>query len=112
MDSLEHYIRRDRMIETTVRLKNSVGTGFIIPLGPVNLVAVYTKYGFVGCGAFDVFALNNFGYPAARVKPSGVNAISDIGDLLSGTIKEANEAAQRYGILNGMNGKDALDLLS
>jgi uncharacterized protein YunC (DUF1805 family) len=100
------------MIETTVLLKNSLGTGFIIPLGPVNLVAVYTKYGFVGCGAFDVSALNNFGYPAARVKPSGVSAILGIEDILTGTIKEANEAAQRYGILNGMNGKDALDLLS
>jgi len=100
------------MFETTVRLQNSVGTGFIIPLGPVNLVAVYTKYGFVGCGAFNVSALNNFGYPAARVKPSGFGAILGIEDILTGTITEANEAAQKYGIKNGMNGKDALDLLS
>lgn len=100
------------MIEMNIRLKHSVGTGFVIPLGRINLVAVYTKHGFVGCGAFDVSALNNFGYPAARVKPCGCSAISGIEDILAGEIKEANEAAQRYGIVNGMNGKDALDLLS
>jgi uncharacterized protein YunC (DUF1805 family) len=47
----------------------------------------------VGCGAFDVAALNNFGYPAARVRPSQGSSIASIEDLLKGIIKVANPAA-------------------
>jgi uncharacterized protein YunC (DUF1805 family) len=47
------------MAEEIVHLKNSNGTGFVIPLGTVNLVGVVAKRGMVGCGAFDVAALNN-----------------------------------------------------
>lgn len=70
-----------------------------------------TDLGMVGCGAFDVAALNNFGYPAARVKPSRGSSISTIDDLLVGVIKEANDAAAKMGIKVGMSGKEALDLL-
>lgn len=65
----------------------------------------------VGCGAFDVAALNNFGYPAARVKPSRGSSIATIDDLLVGVIKEANDAAAKMGIKVGMSGKEALELL-
>jgi uncharacterized protein YunC (DUF1805 family) len=108
------YNREDRngMIEQDVPLKHSVGKGFVIPLGPVSLVAVVTKTGLVGCGAFDVAALNNFGYPAARVKGAGGDPIATIGDLLSGVVREANSAAEQKGVTAGMTGKEALDRLS
>jgi uncharacterized protein YunC (DUF1805 family) len=100
------------MIEQDVPLRNSNGTGFIIPLGPVSLVAVVTKIGLVGCGAFDVAALNTFGYPAARVRGTGGAPITTIGDLLSGVVWEANSAAGLHGVTAGMTGREALDLLS
>jgi uncharacterized protein YunC (DUF1805 family) len=103
---------RDGMIEQDVPLMNSKGTGFVIPLGPVSLVAVVTEIGLVGCGAFDVAALNSFGYPAARVKGAGGAPIATIGDLLSGVVREANDAAGQFGVTAGMTGKEALDLLS
>jgi uncharacterized protein YunC (DUF1805 family) len=100
------------MIEETISLRHSVGKGFVIPLGTINLVGVVARYGMVGCGAFDVSALNNFSYPAAKVRPVTGPSIVTIADLLSGEIKEANAAAQGHGITIGMTGKAALDLLS
>ena len=53
-----------------IRLQKKRAQGFIIPLGPANLVAIKTDVGLVGCGAFDVAALDSFSYPAAKVRPS------------------------------------------
>ncbi|OPX66817.1 MAG: hypothetical protein A4E37_01807 [Methanoregulaceae archaeon PtaB.Bin056] len=100
------------MKEVKVALLNSEGRGFVIPLGPVNLVGVAASKGLVGCGAIDVAALEKFGYPAARVRPSVGSSVSTIADLLAGVVKEANEGAKRLGVTVGMTGKDALDLLS
>ncbi len=100
------------MIEETILLRNSEGKGFVIPLGMINLVGVVTKNGMVGCGAIDVAALNNFAYAAAKVRPVTGTSIATIDDILSGEIKESNDAARKYGIIPGMTGKAALDLLS
>jgi hypothetical protein len=43
-----------------VQLKSKQAVGYVIPLGPLNLVDVVTDVRMVGCGAFDVAALNNF----------------------------------------------------
>jgi uncharacterized protein YunC (DUF1805 family) len=99
------------VIHTKVQLARKQADGYVIPLGKVNLVNVVTDVGMVGCGAFDVTALNNFGYPAARVKPNRSSSIATIDDLLDGVIKDANDAAASLGIKVGMSGKEALDLL-
>ena len=99
------------MIHAKVQLAGKQADGYVITLGKVNLVNVVTDVGMVGCGAFDVAALNNFGYPAARVKPTRGSSIATIDDLLNGVIKEANDAASRLGRKAGMSGKEALDLL-
>ena len=49
-----------------VRLSQKKAEGFVIPLGPANLVAVKTDVGMVGCGAFDVAALDSFSYPGSK----------------------------------------------
>lgn len=100
------------MHEEPVTLRHSAGSGFVIPLGPVNLVFVVARSGMVGCGAFDVAALGNFGYPAARVRPVRSASIRTLDDLLAGEIKDANEAAGQFGVAAGMSGREALDLLS
>jgi len=99
------------MQEEQITLKDGMARGFVIPLGPVNLVGAVAPRGIVGCGAIDVQALERFGYPAARVKPAGGNSIASIGDLLSGEIKEANQSAIKLGVTVGMSGKKALELL-
>jgi uncharacterized protein YunC (DUF1805 family) len=99
------------MHQTRVHLKTKVADGFVIPLGPANLVAVRTDVGMVGCGAFDVAALDKFSYPAARVRPATGPAIVTISDLLDGIVKESNRSAVGRGISNGMTGREALELL-
>ncbi|MBM4270696.1 MAG: DUF1805 domain-containing protein [Deltaproteobacteria bacterium] len=99
------------MVHEKVQLTHKKADGYIIPLGVLNLVAVITETGMVGCGAFDVAALDNFSYPAARVKSATGSAIATIEDLLSGVVKDANKAAVERGVKIGMRGKEALDLI-
>jgi len=95
-----------------VQLARKQADGYVIPLGAVNLVNVVTDIGMVGCGAFDVAALNSFGYPAAKVRPAQGNSIATIEDLLQGIVKEANPAAEKLGLKVGQTGREALELLS
>lgn len=103
--------QRDLMEQKIVQLKGKKADGYVIPLGRVNLVNVATDVGMVGCGAFDIMALNNFDYPAAKVRPAQGGSISTIDDLLEGIIKEVNPAAERLGVKIGQTGREALDLL-
>lgn len=84
--------------------------GFVIPIGDVNLVFARTEKGLVGCGAFDVTALEKFGYAAAKVKPKG-DSVRDLDDLMAGEIAAANPSAEKLGITVGMTGKEASEML-
>jgi uncharacterized protein YunC (DUF1805 family) len=94
-----------------VQLSGKQADGYVIVLGPVNLVNVVTDVGMVGCEAFHVAALNNFGYPAAKVKPARGNSIATIDDFLQGIVKEVNPAAEKLGLKVGLTGREALELL-
>ena len=97
------------MLHEKVQLAEKQADGYAIPLGPVNLVMVVTDVGMVGCGAFDVAALDNFGYPAARVRATRGSSVATIDDLLVGAIKDANAGAIKLGVEIGMSGREALD---
>jgi len=99
------------MHSTAVRLSHKNAEGFVIPLGPANLVAVKTDIGLIGCGAFDVAALDSFSYPAAKVRPVTGPSIVTIENILTGIVKEANRSAMGRGIKTGMTGRQALELL-
>jgi uncharacterized protein YunC (DUF1805 family) len=94
-----------------MELAGKQADGYVIPLGPVSLVSVVTDIGMVGCGAFDVAALNNFNYPVAKVKPAHGSSIATIEDLLQGIVKEVNPAAEKLGLKIGITGREALELL-
>jgi len=94
-----------------VQLTEKQADGYVIPLGPLNLVGIVTDVGLVGCGAFDVAALNNFGYPAAKVRPAQGSSIATIEDLLQCIVKEVNPAAEKLGLKVGLTGREALELL-
>ena len=99
------------MVNEKIRLDDKEAEGYVIPLGTLNMVAVVTDIGMVGCGVFDVYALDHFHYPAAGVRSSTGAAIATVDDLLKGIVKDANHTAQKRGINIGMSGKHALDLL-
>src|SRR3989339_1610775 len=98
------------MSQQTVQLEKKQAKGHVIPIGSVNLVMVITDSGMVGCGAFDVMALDNFNYPAACVKPpQGKTSVATVDDLLQGEIKKVNAHAEQRGITLGMSGREALN---
>jgi uncharacterized protein YunC (DUF1805 family) len=99
------------MIHMKIQLAEKQADGYIIPLGGIKLVSVVTDMGMVGCGAFDVAALNNFSYPAAKVRPSKGDSIASIEDLMAGIVKEVNPAAERLGLKAGITGREALEML-
>ncbi len=91
-----------------INLGTKKATGYVIPLGPANLVFAKTNTGMIACGAIDVFALDRFNYPAARIKPKG-DRVKDVNDLLEGVVKDSNETAKQLGVEVGMIGQDALE---
>ena len=93
-----------------IRIDKKEIEGFVIPIGKVNLVFARNNRGLVGCGAFDVMALEKFGYAAAKVRPKG-ESVSDLDDLMTGEIAALNPSAEKLGIKEGMSGKEALNLL-
>ncbi len=99
------------MQQSKINLGKKQADGYIIPIGPINLVFIVTDKGMLGCGAFDVAALNNFAYPAAKAKSKTGAPIATIEDLMGGTVKEANSEAGKLGITTGMSCKAALELL-
>jgi uncharacterized protein YunC (DUF1805 family) len=94
-----------------VQLSGKQADGYVIALGPVNLVNVVTDMGMVGCGAFDVAALNNSSYPAAKVRPAQGSSIATIEELLQGIVKEVNPAGELLGLKVGLTCREALELL-
>ena len=96
-------------IHKKIKLAKKTADGYVIPLGPFNLVAVVTDKGMLSCGAFDVMAMDKHSYPAARVKSATGGLIATIDDLLSGTVKDVNTAATKLGITVGMSGRETLD---
>jgi len=99
------------MEQVKISLTKKSAQGYVIPLGPANIVAIMTDVGMIGCGAFDIAALDSFSYPAAKVRPSIGPSIVDTDDILKGIVKEANRSAMGRGIRTGMTGRQALELL-
>jgi uncharacterized protein YunC (DUF1805 family) len=99
------------VITQTVQLPMKSADGYVIPLGPVNLVLIKTDIGMVGCGAFDLAALEKFGYPAARARGADTTSIATIDDLLASIVKDVNPSAERRGIRVDMSVREALGLL-
>jgi uncharacterized protein YunC (DUF1805 family) len=110
-DKTFYYQGRETMLHEKIQLSDKEADSYVIPLGGINLVAVTTDTGLVGCGVFDVFILDKFSYPAARVRSVKGGAINNVDDLLNGIVKDANDAAQKRGVKVGMTGKLALECL-
>lgn len=82
--------------------------GYVIPVGPVNLVIAQTSRGLVGCKSIDVIDLETFAVPAANVRSATAGSINSIDDLLKGRVDLVNTYAKEAGITQDMTGEDAL----
>ncbi|MBD3344693.1 MAG: DUF1805 domain-containing protein [Chitinivibrionales bacterium] len=97
------------MIHEQLELNGRPINAYVIPCGPFNVVFADTGTGMIGCGAFDVAALDKFSYPAVKMAGAEGASIITVDDLLKGTVKEVNVAAQQKGIEIGQNGQTALE---
>lgn len=100
-----------KTVHYKVQLTGKQADGYVIPLGKVFIVCVITDVGMVGCGAFDVMALDSFNCPSVKIKSADGKPIATIDDLQKGIVKEVNTGAAKLGIKVGMTGREALDLL-
>jgi uncharacterized protein YunC (DUF1805 family) len=99
------------MIHEKLPLSTKDADGYVIPLGSLKLVNVITDKGMVGCGAFDLSALDAHGIPAAKVRAAHGGLIENIDDLMQGFVKEVNKSGEKAGLKVGMTGREALEQL-
>jgi uncharacterized protein YunC (DUF1805 family) len=99
------------MIHEKLQLMTKTADGYVIPLGPIKLVNIVTDKGMVGCGAFDLLALEAHGIPAAKVRAAHGGLIENIDDLMQGFVKEVNKPGEKAGLKVGMTGREALEQL-
>ncbi|MFA5104674.1 MAG: DUF1805 domain-containing protein [Candidatus Margulisiibacteriota bacterium] len=93
-----------------IQLDKKSADGFVFEFGPVNMVFAKTSSGMIGCGLVNVMVFDKFNYPAALIK-SVSGAIKDLPGLLEGTVKEVNENASKKGVIVGMSGREALEMM-
>ena len=98
-------------MHSKVQLEKKQADGYVIPLGKLNIVCAVTDTGMVGCGAFDIMALDAHGYPAVKVKSADGTLIATVDDLLKAVVRQVNTEAGKLGIREGMTGREALSLM-
>ncbi|MCP1661607.1 MAG: DUF1805 domain-containing protein [Methanocalculus sp. MSAO_Arc1] len=99
------------MEHQVIPLTTSTATGYATKVGPVTLVFIKTESGMIGCGAFDITALERFGVPAATMKSSVKPMVESIEDLLLASVHTVNHPGYERGIRIGMQAREALELL-
>lgn len=98
------------MFSEKIELGVKRADGFVFEFGPVNMVFAKTQGGMIGCGLINVMVFDNFSFPAALIK-SASGPIKDLSGLLDGTVKEVNESASNKGVIVGMSGRKALEMM-
>jgi uncharacterized protein YunC (DUF1805 family) len=73
--------------------------------------ALITGRGIVGCGAYDVKCLEEFGQVVAIARGTPQNPLVAPEDLYEAQIVELTSHAERAGIRAGMTGRQALEVL-
>ncbi|MBD3321126.1 MAG: DUF1805 domain-containing protein [Chitinivibrionales bacterium] len=96
------------MIHEQMELNGTQIDAYQIPCGDFNIVFAATGSGLVGCGAFDVAALDKFEYPAAKVTGAEGGPVVTVEDLLEATVVQLNKAAAQKGVEPGETGENAL----
>jgi uncharacterized protein YunC (DUF1805 family) len=99
---------KEKMKKETIKLNNKLAEGYVLDMGPVNMVFAKAEKGMVGCGVFDVETFQRFSYPAVKVKGK-TGPIKDINDLLEAEAVAINDAAGSLGISIGDSGRTALE---
>lgn len=95
------------IMETLIKLDGGTAKGYSINAGAINIIFATTGKGMIACGAFNVAALEKFGYPAVRMQ----SPIRTIDELLGASAAQVNQYAAALGIDEQMTGRQCLELM-
>lgn len=90
-----------------IPIAGSQAYGIHIKLQNAPLLMVIGTKGFIMCGYLDITAAEAKGDRAAVIK-----GVSTIEELLAGIIVKVSAAAREAGVLPGMTGSQAMDILA
>ena len=75
-------------------------------------VAIICNKGMVGCGAFDAKLMEKHEQVIATIHGSIEHPLITCEDLMEAKIMEVTKLARKFGVKEGITGKEAVDLLS
>lgn len=95
-----------------VQTKNGKVEGCQVKWPGFNILLFAGTKGFLGCGVFDLDALDKFGVACAIVESTPQNPIGTLERFTTRKIAKANAKARALGINIGMDSTEALNILA
>ena len=100
-------VQASQPIIRKVKLEGKPLTVCVLPTHKYNLVTVTAKNGFVGCGYYDIEAIN-----AGKENAAIVTGVNSYDDVLKANVVKVSDSAANLGIKKGMTGREVLLKLS
>jgi uncharacterized protein YunC (DUF1805 family) len=95
----------------SVLLDAGSATGLSVEWESGQFVVIVAEGGLIACGAIDVKVMDEFGATVAIAKGTPDSPLRTPDDLLNAKIVDSISKAKNIGIVPGMNGKEALEIL-
>jgi uncharacterized protein YunC (DUF1805 family) len=100
-----------RSISRPIQFKNGCAIGISNRWHKGQYCMILTEAGIVGCGIYDVKTAGEFDQAIAIARGTPQNPLVNPEDLLDARIVDATPRAKELGILIGMAGREAVELL-
>jgi len=81
--------------------------GIQVKLPKTNLLVITTEKGYIMCGALDI-ALLNERLASRKILAGRAVGVRDFDQLLEAPLESVTHEAEKYGIVAGVKGRDAL----
>lgn len=95
---------------TPIQIDGHQATAVMVQLPKTSLIAVTTAVGYIMCGALDVDLLNTR-LADREIVAGRALGVRSVEDLLEAPLTDVTDAARARGIVPGMKGRDAIQLM-
>jgi uncharacterized protein YunC (DUF1805 family) len=89
-----------------LKLENGVALGMRIKIPGNYLLIINANKGFMMCGIMDIKVAQKGNLPAVRI-----TNVKNFTDMLNQKIESFTNAAKKLGVIAGMTGKEALQMM-
>jgi uncharacterized protein YunC (DUF1805 family) len=100
-----------RTVSRPIQFKNGQAIGISNRWQKGQYCTILTEAGLVGCGIYDVKTAAEFGQAVAIARGTPANPLVEPEDLFEAKIVDATPQAKALGIVVGMKGREAVELL-